>query len=321
VEKKKYLIDLMVIVSALALFFIWHNKNYEAVPTSSLRNEKIYLITMDKTDQFWTYLDEGAGDMAELLGVTYQWEGPQERDVQEQINIFRNAVEAGADAILLAASDPVRISRAVEDAKARGVKIIYVDAPAVEEAVVILATDNYRAGRIAGETMITELEAVGIRGGSIGIIGVTPENSTTINRERGFRDAISENGNYVLLDTKFSNGDAETAQEKAQEFINESLDLVGLFGTNEGSTEGVGNAIKANNKKIIGIGFDISDTIQEMIRDDVLQSVMVQNPYTMGYLGMAEAVAALKGYDTGPPFIDTGVSVFNKYTPRRPDVR
>jgi ribose transport system substrate-binding protein len=39
---------------------------------------------------------------------------------------------------------------------------------------------------------------------------------------------------------------------------------------------------------------------------------IAQNPYTMGYLGMAEALAALKGYDTGPQFINTGVSIITK---------
>jgi ribose transport system substrate-binding protein len=39
---------------------------------------------------------------------------------------------------------------------------------------------------------------------------------------------------------------------------------------------------------------------------------MAQNPYTMGYLGMAQAVAALNGYSTGPAKIDTGVAVLTK---------
>jgi len=44
---------------------------------------------------------------------------------------------------------------------------------------------------------------------------------------------------------------------------------------------------------------------------------LVQNPFTMGYLGMAEAVAALRGFDTGPQLINTGVTVVNIYTPSR----
>jgi len=36
---------------------------------------------------------------------------------------------------------------------------------------------------------------------------------------------------------------------------------------------------------------------------------MVQNPYTMGYLGMAQAYAVINGWSTGPATLDTGVAV------------
>ena len=36
---------------------------------------------------------------------------------------------------------------------------------------------------------------------------------------------------------------------------------------------------------------------------------MAQNPYTMGFLGVAEAYAAINGLSTGPAVIDTGVAV------------
>lgn len=318
VIRKKYIIDILVIGFALILFIYWYEKKFETTQTMAMSNYKIYLITMDKEDQFWYIMNQGALDMASMLGVTYIWDAPQERIVREQIDVFNRAVEVGADAIMLAASDPREISRAVEDAKANGVKMIYVDAPANEEGIITLATDNYNAGKIAGETMLSELMELGIRAGSIGIIGVTPENITTLDRERGFRDAISQNEQFTVLDTRFSNGDPQLSQEFAETYIEENPGLVGLFGTNEGSTVGVGNAIAAQNNNIVGIGFDLTKETQKLINKDALNAIMVQNPYTMGYLGMASAVAAVKGFNTGPPFIDTGVSILTKYQPIRP---
>ena len=259
----------------------------------------------------------GAREMASMLGVTYEWDAPLTRDVNEQIQIFNNAVAAGADAIMLAASDPLKISGAVEEAKAKGVKIIYVDAPAFEEAVITLATDNYTAGRIAGENMFYELEEIGATYGSIGIIGVTPENRTTVNRELGFRDYFKPFATYQILETIYTNGDPELAKQATEKYIRDNPNLVGVFSTNEGSTLGMGYALRENDINITGIGFDITETIQEMIRDNTIQAVMVQNPFTMGYLGMAQAVAALRGFDTGPKFINTGVTVVNMYTPSR----
>lgn len=280
-------------------------------------NYKIYLITMDKSDQFWRIMDNGAREMASMLGITYEWDAPLTRDVNKQIQIFNNAVVAGADAIMLAASDPLRISRAVEEAKAKGVKIIYVDAPAFEEAVTTLATDNYTAGKIAGENMFYELEEMGLTYGSIGIIGVTPENRTTVNREMGFRDYFKLFVRYQILETIYANGNPELAKQATEKFIRDNPNLVGVFSTNEGSTLGMGYALRENDINIIGIGFDITAIIQEMIRDNTIKATLVQNPFTMGYLGMAEAVAALRGFDTGPQLINTGVTVVNIYTPSR----
>lgn len=307
--------DMLVIIVAFILLITWYSNNANKVSsTLALGNEeyKVYLITMDKMDQHWYFVNQGATDMAALAGVTYLWDAPEKKDIDEQIKILNKAVNNGADAILLAAIDPVKISRAIEDAKAKSVKIIYVDSPAYEEAITTLSTDNYNAGRTAGDTMIAELGAIGLNRGMIGIIGVNTVTNSTMNREIGFREVIDADGRFSILETEYENGDPTASQEAANLFITVYPDVVGLFGTNEGSTEGVGNAIKANNKKIVGIGFDRSDIILGLIRDESLKAVLVQNPYTMGYLGMAEAIASLKGFDTGPPSINTGVSVLKK---------
>ena len=210
---------------------------------------------------------------------------------------------------MLAANDPSAISQTVKNAKDKGVKIIYVDSPANEPAVTTLSTDNYNAGMIAGETMLEELKNAGITSGKIGIIGVNTATNSSMNREKGFREAITKDGKFTLLTTEYKDGNFASSQEAATGFITGNSDLVGLYGTNEGSTVGVGNAIKDSGKKIIGIGFDTSNTIESLINDGSLKAVVVQNPYTMGYLGMAQALAALKGNSTGPESIDTGVSV------------
>lgn len=269
---------------------------------------KVYLITMDKMDQHWVSVDKGASDMAKQLGITYKWDAPDVKDNAKQIEALNNAVADGADLIMLAANDPSAISQTVKNAKDKGVKIIYIDSPADEPSVTTLLTDNYSAGELAGKTMLEELEKAGIKSGKIGIIGVNTATNSTMNREKGFRDAIESDGRFTLLTTEYKDGSFSASQEAATGFITGNSDLVGLYGTNEGSTVGVGNAIKDSGKQIVGIGFDTSNTIESLLDSGSLKAVMVQNPYTMGYLGMAQALAALKGNSTGPDTIDTGVS-------------
>lgn len=313
-KPKKILFDIFVIAIAFLLFIDWYDKSKIAsVPTAAVQNNyKIYLITKDKREQFWSILNQGAANMAAMLGVTYIWKAPEKNDAALQIELLNNAVNDGADAVLIAVSDSEKLSEPIRNAKAKGTKIVYVDAPANEEAVTTLATNNYDAGILAGENMINELELFGIEKGKIGIIGYNTTTDTTMNREAGFRDTILADGKFTLLDTEYMEGDRVASQKAAERLIKDNKDMVGLFGTNEGSSEGVGNAIKADNNRVIGIGFNKSDLILKLIQEESLKAVIVQNPFTMGYLGMAEAIAAIKGYDSGPPFLNTGASVLRK---------
>lgn len=313
-SRRKIIFDISVIAVAFLLFITWHRwmsqKDIKIKSTSSARDDTIYLITTDKEDQFWKYVNKGAADMAALLGVTYIWDAPEEKDTMQQIEVLNRAVEHGADAIMIAANDAMLLSGPIRDAMARGVKIVYVDIPAYEEAVVTLATNNFDAGIMSGEIMISEFSELGIKTGTIGIIGVNTETISTMDRESGFREVIDNDGRFVILPTAYGNGDPEASEASALEFINNNIDLVGLLGTNEGATIGIGNAIRASQKnRIVGVGFGTSKEIIELVNDGTLDAILVQNPYTMGYLGMAEAFASLRGFETGPPFINTGVSI------------
>jgi ribose transport system substrate-binding protein len=315
-KPKKIVKDILVVIIAFAFFAIWY-ENYvkeKAAPTSVSMNQnyKIYLITMDKVNEYWYYIDQGAAEMAALLGVNYIWDAPQKRDIQTQIDILNNAVNNGANAILISVIDSEKLSEPIKNAKEKGVKIVYVDSPSKEAAITTYATDNYDAGRVAAQTMIEELELLGIRDGKIGIVGINLTTDNTVNRENGFREVVAKDGRFTLLNTEYANSELVLANQAAVRLINENENLVGMFGTDEISSEGVGNAIKANNNKVVGIGFDKSELLLELMAEESLKALIIQNPFTMGYLGMAEAVAALQEKQTGPAYMNTGVAVLRK---------
>lgn len=309
---RKIVIDLTVIGIALLLFILWHQIFIEKkvqLTISRVKNDKVYLITTDKEYQFWEYLNQGAADMAAEVGIHYVWEAPPKRNVAQQMDIINQAVEAGAEAILIAADDPKKISGVVEDAKAKGVKIVYVDSPAYEEAITTLATDNYEAGVRAGEAMLENLYQMGIEKGSIGIVSIADKDNTRL-RENGFRDVVSKDARFRILPiAETIQGDPEEAKTAAEMMIKENEDLVALYGTNEGTSLGVGYANQEYGNRFVGIGFDQTDIMMELLREGSFRAIVAQNPYTMGYLGVAQAVAAILGRDTGPEYIDTGVSV------------
>ena len=272
--------------------------------------EKIALITMDSIDQHWVTLNEGAQKAAEELGVTVTFMAPNTKDDAQQIEQVNNAVAGGYQALIVAANGPDAISSALNEAVAQGVKIVYVDSPANVEAEATFSTDNRAAGQTAGETMIAALEEKGITSGNIGIINVNAATDSCVMREEGFRAAF-EGTDFTIMETQYGEGDAAKSQSIAENYITQGV--VGIFGCNEGSTTGAGNAIKASGSDaIVGVGFDKSDAILGLIEDGYLLATMAQNPDVMGYEGVKAAVAALNGEDLGGAVTDTGVSVLTK---------
>ena len=267
---------------------------------------KIGLITMDSMDQHWGILERGALRAAEELGCELVNLSPNVKDDVQQIEQIYNAVSSGCQAILLAANGPEDVSSAIREAVDAGVKIIYVDSPANVEAEATFCTNNRSAGRTAGETMIAELEARGITEGLVGIVNVNAATDSTVQREAGFREAFGGKA-YTLLETRYSEGDAAKSQTIAENYIVQ--DVVGIFGCNEGSTNGAGNAVKAAGSGAVVVGFDQSDAIMGLIEDGFILATMVQNPDVMGYEGVKAAVAVLNGEDLGGMVTDTGVSV------------
>jgi ribose transport system substrate-binding protein len=271
---------------------------------------KVTLITMDQMDRHWAGVNEGADKAAKEAGnVTYNWTAPDVKDDAKQIEMINNAVAGGANAILLAANGPDAVTEALKEAVAAGVKIIYVDSPANFPAEATFTTNNEAAGNTAGKELIKALEAAGKTEGKIGIVNVNAATASTVAREKGFRAAF-EGTKFTILETQYGEGDVVKSKEIADNFITQGV--VGLFGANEGSSTGVGNAIQEAGGAVLGVGFDQSDALRELIKNGYLIATMAQNPDVMGYEGMKAAVAVLEGKTVSKDPVDTGVTVLTK---------
>lgn len=284
--------------------------------TAALAEEyTVYLITMDLEDMHWVSVDEGAqAAVAEAkeagVEIRYVWSGPTTgKNDAAQIECINNAYADNANVILLASNGPDTQVATIEQYDADGVKFIYVDSPANSDvALQTLATDNTAAGTMAGETLLAALTEAGITEGKIGIVNVNAATVSTQYRETGFRAAF-EGTKFEIVETVYSEGDAAKSQEFATNFITDGV--VALFGTNEGCTVGVGNAIAAEGEDcaVLGVGFDKSDAILNLVAAGELVATTAQNPYNMGYYGIKTAVEYLTNGTTEYENVDTGVTM------------
>lgn len=279
--------------------------------SSSGENYTVYLITMDLTDAYWKSIDDGCKEaVSELGNVTYKWIGPDSHDDALQSACIDEAVADGANAILISANSAEGINDSLQKADESGCKIVYVDCAASYDCVTALATDNNAAGKTAGETMLKQLTDQGITSGTIGIMGVTTDTASCIAREEGFRSAF-EGTDFTLADTVFMNDDANNVTSAVDKGL--ANDYVGFFGTNEGTTVAIGEAVKESGSEVTVVGFDTSDAVLSLVSEGIIFATMQQNPAVMGHDGLSIAIDALEGnYTETNTKTDTGVTVITK---------
>jgi ribose transport system substrate-binding protein len=134
-----------------------------------------------------------------------------------------------------------------------------------------------------------------------------------IGRVGGFKDYIAKNSHLQIVTTQYSNADMPTALNQTTNVLAANPDLVGIFGANEPTAVGMGQAIKQAGKagKLAAIGFDGNEDLQKFVKDGTLKAIAVQGSYAMGSKGVDTLMEAIKGKKVDK-FVNTGVVIVTK---------
>lgn len=286
-----------------------------AAPEASGDAMHITLITMDQMDVHWVKLEKAArAKVEELKGqgknIEYDWLAPEKKDNAQQIAQIETAINNGSNVIIISVNDSTACNDALQSALDKGIKLIYVDATASLESSATFATDNFAAGKAAGEEMLKRLADAGITEGTIGLVSAQAGVQSCIDRVDGFVSAFDGNSDFTMSEVQYSDGDAVKAQELTSALINDGV--VAVYGANDGATNGAANAVKeanAGGKNIVCVGFDNSSSNRAHVKDGELLAFMAQNPGTMGEKSIEAAVQLLEGQTLSETDVDTGVSV------------
>jgi len=114
-------------------------------------------------------------------------------------------------------------------------------------------------------------------------------------REQGFEDELGKRAPGIkLVDKQFGMADFGQSLKVAENMLTAAPDMNGMFASNESSTVGAARAVK-DHPGVKLVGFDSSPQLIEALKSGVIDSLVVQDPFQMGYKSMIAAVAKLKG--------------------------
>lgn len=290
--------------------------------TKKEESKKLSILVSPKglEHSFWLTVKAGADSAGEEFNVDIIWRGPvRETDVPTQISILEDYLNKRVDAIVLAATDAKGIIPYVQKAVDAKIPVITIDSGVESDLPLsFVATDNVAAARRAGQALA---ELIGDKG-EVACIPFVPGAATSVMREQGFSDEIKNHPGIRLVALQYSQSDVATAMAVTEDILTAHHDLAGIFGANEASALGIMQAVK--NRGLAGkvkvVGFDASDNEIQALRDGLVQALIVQDPFKMGYLGVKYAVDAVHGKAV-PKRVDTGVYVVTKENLDSPEIQ
>jgi ribose transport system substrate-binding protein len=272
----------------------------------------IAVIPKGVSHYFWQSVHAGAEAAAKETGVEIMWKGPaQETDYTGQINIVEDAINRRVNGIVLAPAHRDALIPVVERAGREQIPVTIFDSGiGTENYVSYVATDNHLGGVVAAERLAERLGGKG----RVAILGVKAGSVSTDEREQGFQETIKQKYPGIEI-VAFQYGESDRARslDRATDILTAHPDINGFFASNESSTVGAVQAIKQKGMagKIVLVGFDSSPNLVDDLKSGAIDSLVLQNPFKMGYEAVKAMVAKLDSQPS-PRQIDTGVKLLSK---------
>ena len=114
--------------------------------------------------------------------------------------------------------------------------------------------------------------------------------------EQGFKDRIAKvHLGIKIVDERYGWADFSKSLAVSENILTAHPELHAIFASNESSTVGAAQALKGRKSKVKLVGFDSSPQMIEDMKAGVIDSLVIQNPFRMGYEATKAAVDQLEG--------------------------
>ncbi len=295
---------------------------------SAAETYKIAVIPKGTTHEFWKSIHAGARK-AELelkeQGVNVQviWKGPLKEDDRElQIQVVENFIAQRVHGIVIAPLDKRGLVAPLETAVRGKIPVVVIDSGVESKAPSsFISTDNREGGRIAARELGKLLGGKG----NVVMLRLQVGSASTEEREEGFLEVMKKDFPAIkLLSTDQHAGPTrDTAKRVSENLLNRfGRQMNGVYCVNESGAAGMLLALRdagLAGGKVKFVGFDSGETLNAALLAGDIQGLVVQNPMKMGYLGVKNMVAILRG-EKVEARIDTGVGFVTKANFNSPEM-
>jgi len=279
-------------------------------PASAADTVKIGFITKFPVPFFATMENAAKDYAAANPGVEIIYgQGTSATDIEGQIALIESMVINGVQGIAITPVDPT-VAPALDKAIASGVKVVLMDnnIPDWDGKTALATTDNYNAGKIAGEYLKTKLKD----GDTLGILEGVPGVPSLDDRVNGMLDGL-KGVEVKIVGRGATNCTEELGINVAQDLLTANPDITSIFSACGPPAAGAAQAIKNANlaNRPLLVGFDFCCGEPEAIAAGIEDASVAQFPAKMAELGVDALVKAIRG-ESVESLIDSGAALVTK---------
>jgi ribose transport system substrate-binding protein len=220
-------------------------------------------------------------------------------DAAGQLSDIRDLIAADVDAIVFNPLDPEALNPALDEAQAKGIVTVAIDAAVTDPETINLSNDQVEYAYKGATWLFDQMGGEGSVWYTRGIPGHPADTA----RDVGFKKALAEHPNIKVVPNDegvHTNWDPATATQLATDFIaSGDYDKVQGIWTS-GMDSQVVDAIKASGKPYVPIvGADLRAFVEQLLNTsgeyDGLTGIAVYNPAAVGGAGVKLALEILNG--------------------------
>jgi ribose transport system substrate-binding protein len=264
-----------------------------ATPKGNGNTFTIAMIAKSSTNPVFLAARTGAEAAAKELSaktgkeIRVNWLTPPQEDVQVQAQRVLQAVNDGADAILISCSDAGKVTGAINDAVGRGVPVMAFDSDAPDsKRFAFYGVDDEKTGRL----VMSELAKLMNGKGKIGILAGNQNAPNLQRRVQGVKAEAAKTPGIQILGT-FNH--IETPQDAAAEVVrvgNAYPDIQGwaMIGGWALFTPSLVNDLDPKRIKIASVDALGSELVY--IDKGIAPVLLAQSVYQWGYVGVSTIV-------------------------------
>lgn len=256
---------------------------------------RVAVIVKSTTSQFFKSVYSGANAAGKEYNLEITFDGPEnEEDYETQIKMVQKAIRDKVDVIVLSAIDYRKLVVSVEEAVKEGIEVVVIDSDVDSKKVhTRIGTNNFEAGKMTGNTVLTMDD----NKFNVGIVNFDVNTANGQERERGLRKALENEERVLSIETINVQSDITSSIQATKDILAKYPDINVIVTFNEWTTLGVGYAIEQleYKDKVSVIGFDNNPVSIKMLEIGVIDALIVQNPFVIGYLGVEQAYYLSRG--------------------------